>query len=38
MKDDIWKMGFADRHTDRIMNEQTDFCECRVAFATENAL
>ena len=33
MKDDDFKLlrGFADRQTD----EQTDICECRVAFATE---
>ena len=35
MKDDDFKLlrGFADRLTDR----QTDICDCRVAFATENA-
>ena len=34
MKDDDFKLlrGFADRLTD----ERTDICECRVALATEN--
>ena len=34
MKGDDFKMlgGFADRLTDK----QTDICDCRVAFATEN--
>ena len=33
MKDDDFKLlrGFCDRQT----NEQTDICECRVAFMTE---
>ena len=36
MKDDDFKLlrGFADGRTD----ERTDICDCRVAFATENAL
>ena len=36
MKDDDFKLlrGFADRQTDG----QTDICDCRVAFATENTL
>ena len=36
LKDDDFKLlrGFADWLTD----EQTDICECRVAFATENSM
>ena len=35
MKDDDFKLlrGFGDGRT----NERTDICDCRVAFATENA-
>ena len=29
--------GFALRLTDERTNERTDICDCRVAFATENA-
>ena len=29
--------GFCDRQTDRQTDGQTDICNCRVAFATENA-
>ena len=40
MKDDDFKLlrgfGFADGQTDRRMNGQTDICECKVAFVTEN--
>ena len=37
MKDDDFKLlrGFADRR-DRLTDKQTDICDCRVAFATEN--
>ena len=38
MEDDdlkLWR-GFADGRTDRWTNKQTDICDCRVAFATEN--
>ena len=30
--------GFASWQTDRLPDKQTDICECRVAFATENKM
>ena len=38
MKDDDFKLlrGFAYGQTDELTNEQTDICDCRVAFKTEN--
>ena len=38
MNDDDFKLlkGFALRRTNGRMNERTDICDCRVAFATEN--
>ena len=38
MKDDDFKLlgGFGDGLTDRQTDGQTDICDCRVAFATEN--
>ena len=40
MKDDDFKLfrGFDDERTDERMNERTDICDCRVAFATENII
>ena len=48
MKDDDFKLlkGFAlgrtnggtDRQTNEQMNEQTDICDCRVSFTTENKI
>ena len=40
MKDDYFKLlrGFASWQTDRLPDKQTDICECRVAFATENKM
>ena len=37
IRDDDFKLlrGFAERQTDEPTNEQTDICDCRVAFATE---
>ena len=38
MKDDDFKLlrGFADGQTDEWTDKQTDICDCRVAFVTEN--
>ena len=38
MKDDDFKLlrGFEDEQTDGQTDKQTDICDCRVAFATEN--
>ena len=38
INDDDMKLlrGFADRRTNGQTNKRTDFCDCRVAFTTEN--
>ena len=40
MKDYDFKLlrGFADSQTDGPMNEQTDICDCKVAFTTEKGI
>ena len=40
MKDDDFKLlrGFSDGQTDRLTDEKTDICDCRVAFATEKLI
>ena len=39
MKNDDFNLlrGFADGQTDGLTDEQTDICDCRVAFATDNS-